>query len=252
MSTSINRSIFYRDQSIQIDRSLYRKDYGNMSMHAHDYLTISLVLEGSLVEDHEEQVNLAQTGSLSIKPPFIQHSDVFTSDCTILSLKIFDWEYYGFDLKEWEWLSEHEVLKYFLHLLKAENKKEYLKHLYRHLTEVKKHPAKEKKIPDWLLDAYKILVTHYREDLNIRAIAKAVHKHPVHLGRSFQAHFGVDMKAYQKRLRLHFAVSQSINTNQKLTQIAYESGFSDHSHFSRTFKKTMDLTPREALKGLNV
>ncbi|WP_431213961.1 helix-turn-helix domain-containing protein [Puia sp. P3] len=46
-------------------------------------------------------------------------------------------------------------------------------------------------------------------------------------------------------MKIHRAMQAIQNRNSSLTGIAYDFGFSDQSHFSRTFKKIAGISPRQ-------
>src|SRR5262249_21772677 len=81
------------------------------------------------------------------------------------------------------------------------------------------------------------------ENLTHEAVAAAVGIHPVHLARVFRYHFGATLGDYVRRLRVEFAARQLITTEETLAGIALAAGFSDQSHFTRTFKRQTGMTP---------
>ena len=71
--------------------------------------------------------------------------------------------------------------------------------------------------------------------------------------RKFLQHVGVSPRLFARICRFHAALSQLRSNNYlKLTDIAYESGFADQSHFIRTFKEFTGLTPREYLVNYQI
>ena len=69
------------------------------------------------------------------------------------------------------------------------------------------------------------------------------------LQRLFEANIGVSPKLFKRVWQFH-AAFQQLNTYQysKLTDIAYQHGFADQSHFIRVFKEFTHLTPKEYLQ----
>ncbi len=61
--------------------------------------------------------------------------------------------------------------------------------------------------------------------------------------RHFQRLFGTTPHEYLLRIRVHHASDLLERTSKSITDIALESGFYDHSHFSRTFKRIMGVAP---------
>jgi AraC family transcriptional regulator len=97
--------------------------------------------------------------------------------------------------------------------------------------------------PRWLEQARDLLHAHFSEELTLEGIAGAVGTHPVHLARVFRQYHGCTVGEYVRRLRVEFACRELSLTNTPLLQVALAAGFYDQSHFSRTFKKIVGLTP---------
>lgn len=69
--------------------------------------------------------------------------------------------------------------------------------------------------------------------------------------RLFENNIGVSPNLYKRICQFQFAFQQ-VNQNRflKLTDVAYDSGFADQSHFIRVFKEFTGLTPNEYLAKL--
>lgn len=103
-----------------------------------------------------------------------------------------------------------------------------------------KKPGWAKKLRELILDAEaNYSLAHLSQELNI---------HPVHLSREFHKYFGSTLGQYIRQLKLNKAIILMSTKQFTMTEISYRCGFSDQSHFSRTFKSYMGITPREFCK----
>jgi AraC-like DNA-binding protein len=66
--------------------------------------------------------------------------------------------------------------------------------------------------------------------------------------RAFKKYFGVPPYSYQLVLRINRGMSL-LRRGHPVSAVAHELGFSDQSHFTRHFKKTLGVTPGEYLRG---
>lgn len=244
---------YFKDTSVKISRQDYAAKKSDMLLHDHDFLTVSFLLSGSLIEHTPKATKIVRPGNILIKPPSLMHGDLFTEDCSILSFKIYDWEYYDFNRDAWEILSQPGSIKHFLNVVNNTDKKESLMGLEKMLGSVintkKKATAR---IPDRIKQVKKMVDVHFLESLKISELAKEVNLHPVYLGNAFKAHYTMDIKTYQQQLRMHFAVSKMIAKKDSLTQISYATGYADQSHFSREFKKSTNFSPKKFTALLNL
>lgn len=84
---------------------------------------------------------------------------------------------------------------------------------------------------------------NYRFNLSLEDYAKLCHRSLSTFKREFQAQFAEPSGKWLLRRRLEFAAVLLRNSKANVTQIAFESGFEDVSHFSRTFKEKFGVSP---------
>jgi AraC-like DNA-binding protein len=244
--------VYFEDNSLKISAQNYSFNKSDMLSHDHSYLTISILLSGSLIEHTPQGTKHIKSGCVLIKPAYLNHSNEFTKNCTILSLKIYDWEYYKLDFRNWKVIEQNMLLKYFLRSIKYNDKKLVLNDLNQNLTLIKNSACFNKNIPRRIKEIKEIIDNHFIDSLQIDQLAKDANIHPAYLGRTFNDYYGIDIKTYQHQLRLSFAISEMITGNKSLSQISYLAGYSDQSHFSRQFKKAFEFSPKKIASILNV
>lgn len=75
-------------------------------------------------------------------------------------------------------------------------------------------------------------------------LARCVHVSDYHFYRIFKRTTGMTPQQFIKNVRLEKARHLLEHTQFSLYEIAYKTGFSDHSHFSREFRALFGMTPR--------
>ena len=91
--------------------------------------------------------------------------------------------------------------------------------------------------------AREVLFTRRREAIHLDELARAVHSSPYHLSRLFKRAAGVPIHRYLSRLRLLDGLEEIATREVALTELAYELGFSSHSHFTAAFHREFGMTP---------
>ncbi|MFT5913864.1 MAG: AraC family transcriptional regulator [Bacteroidia bacterium] len=109
--------------------------------------------------------------------------------------------------------------------------------------------SKSDKKPQWLAKLKEILIED-NLDLSLTELSLALNIHPVHLSRTFREHFGVSLGQYTRQLKLNKAILLISSNQFSMTEICYQCGFYDQSHFTKTFKSFYGYTPLEALKKI--
>lgn len=105
--------------------------------------------------------------------------------------------------------------------------------------------------PRWLQRARDLLHAEITETPAMAEVAQTVGVHPVSLARAFRLHFGCTIGDYLRRLRIEQACQQLAHSDLSLLEIAHAAGFYDQSHFSRTFKRQIGMTPTGYRLALN-
>ncbi len=91
--------------------------------------------------------------------------------------------------------------------------------------------------------AVEILHQRFREPLDMADLAASTGLSRSQFDRHFQRLFGTTPHEYLLRIRVHHASDLLERTTTSITNIALETGFYDHSHFSRTYKRIMGVSP---------
>lgn len=104
----------------------------------------------------------------------------------------------------------------------------------------------KKKIPNWVNDLKGIIQdqidTQFSFDL--KKISNDLALNPSYLSREFSKYFeDLNFGEYIRKIRIEKAISLIQNPNYSLTEIAYLTGFSDQSHFTRVFKQHTGKKP---------
>lgn len=91
--------------------------------------------------------------------------------------------------------------------------------------------------------AEELLSTRFAEHLTLSEIAAEVGCTRWHLARVFRSMVGVTMHRYRDQLRLRAALDRLRDPSQSLASLAYELGYSSHSHLSARFRATFGVGP---------
>ena len=97
--------------------------------------------------------------------------------------------------------------------------------------------------PGWLDRVVELLQDRYARPMSIAGIAAEVDIHPVHLSRVFRSHYGCSPAEYLRRIRIRRACELLSDPEETLSAIAFATGFSDQSHFTRNFRRATGVTP---------
>lgn len=109
-----------------------------------------------------------------------------------------------------------------------------------------------KKTPLWVKDLKEIIQdqidTQFAFDL--RKISNDLELNPSYLSRAFSKYFeDLNFGEYVRKLRIEKAINLIQNSAYTLTEIAYMTGFSDQSHFTRIFKLQTGKNPSSYRKN---
>ena len=114
-----------------------------------------------------------------------------------------------------------------------------------------KQKAKQKKTPDWVRELKEIIQDQIDTNLSLTNISKSLDINPSYLSREFSKHFNnLSFGEYTRKMRIEKAIGLMRTSPYSLTEIAYLTGFSDQSHFTRIFKKHTGQNPSSYRKKI--
>lgn len=85
--------------------------------------------------------------------------------------------------------------------------------------------------------------TQYGQNLDMKKLAQLAGVSQSQFERRFNRIFGTTPYEYLQRVRITAARTLLETTNRTIADIACETGFYDHSHFTRTFKRLIGMSP---------
>lgn len=89
------------------------------------------------------------------------------------------------------------------------------------------------------------LKLNFQKDVHLKDVAKLVNMHEKAFGRYMKLRTGKNFIEHLNDLRLGYASRLLVDTTKTVSEIAYESGFTNISNFNRIFKKKRASTPKE-------
>lgn len=110
-----------------------------------------------------------------------------------------------------------------------------------------------KKAPAWAKEMKEIIQDQIDTNLNLnlKEISRGLSVHPSYLSREFSKYFeNLSFGEYIRKLRIEKAIQLMQSPVHSLTEIAYLTGFSDQSHFTRIFKKHTGKNPSVYRKNI--
>ncbi|MEL6535542.1 MAG: AraC family transcriptional regulator [Bacteroidota bacterium] len=103
------------------------------------------------------------------------------------------------------------------------------------------------KNPPWLKSLIEI-IHNTREPFSLKSLSQQLGIHPGHLSRAIPQYFSTTLGDYIRQVKVKQAVDCMLTSRNSLATIAYDCGFSDQSHFTRTFKSYLGMTPKTFLR----
>ena len=98
--------------------------------------------------------------------------------------------------------------------------------------------------PTWLDKVFELLNDSWNDDLSLADLSIAAGVHPKTISKYFPKYFACTLGEYRRKLKVERSLLLIKTSNHSLTDIAYECGFYDQSHFIRTFKQLNGFSPK--------
>ncbi|MGH7500687.1 MAG: helix-turn-helix domain-containing protein [Longimicrobiales bacterium] len=113
------------------------------------------------------------------------------------------------------------------------------------LAEVSERPGLEalSPPPQWLERVREQIEDEFRHAHTLDSLARGAGVHRIHVAREFRRRFGCTIGHYIRQRRVEFACHRLTTSEDPLSEIAFDAGFADQSHFTNTFRSLVGTTP---------
>ncbi|WP_270345466.1 AraC family transcriptional regulator [Enterococcus thailandicus] len=253
-------------------------EQGNKSdIHTHDFLEISIVLEGQAnytIEEQEFQLNAGQimlfnpgthhgeeqrTGTYShqlhigltnISLDGLKRNHLPTKKA-ILNLGEYQWEFLD---KAWRLVKEYSEEQPEFQLMVKALIIEMLVLILRSLEKVQDNTvtlalSKNAKRKQYLVNhAIYYLENHHTQEITLEQLADTLYVSPTYLSKVFKESTGMSPINYLIQVRLKHAKELLSNEQLTIREISQAVGYQDAYHFSKLFKKYYGVSPSQLAK----
>lgn len=100
-------------------------------------------------------------------------------------------------------------------------------------------------------DIMEYINKNIHKEISRRDVANAVYLNPEYLSRLFQKEKGVTLSEYILDQKMNIAKQLLQSTHFSVTIVASKVGYTNFSHFTKSFKKVFDISPSEYRKQIN-
>lgn len=115
---------------------------------------------------------------------------------------------------------------------------------------IKKSTEKQSKVPIWVKKLQELLFEE-NIDYSLNNLSSVLGLHPVHLSREFRKYFGTSLGNYLRLIKINKAFNLIVSNKLSMTEICYQCGFYDQSHFITNFKRIYHSAPSKILKKIS-
>lgn len=243
-----------------LTESLYPPNL-RMPHHLHELASFSFVLHGSYAETYDSRTRACASSSLIFHPPGEMHAVTFDAATTrILNIapdarRLAELRGHTPMLDRAAAFSRSEAAWLALRLYREFRQMDELSPLaikglaFEIMAETARRSRRTAAVPPrWLARVRECLRDQFTERVSLAQLAALAGVHPVHLAREFRKYYRCTVGEHVRALRVEYAARQISSTDAPLQGIAAAAGFSDQSHFVRTFKSVLGVTPSDYRK----
>ena len=251
------KNIFTNSQGISVVETEYQQKVFE-GWHSHNNAHITLFLRGGTSEKRKNSSTDVGPGSL-----LFYHSDeLHMNHKTLFPSKNINIEVEENLLKDLQiteatieksiqntTLTKFLILKIFKESQVADTfSGDTINMLFAQLSQANTHLEKYEKAPFWVKSLNELLNDCWNENPNLQDLATVLNVNPITISKHFPKYFGCTLGEYMRRIKINRSLSLIESNENNLTEISFQCGFSDQSHFIRTFKNQTGFLPKQFQK----
>lgn len=251
------KNIFNNTQGIAVVETEYKSKVYE-GWHSHNNAHITLFLKGGTTEKRKNFSETVGPGSL-----LFYHSDeLHLNQDTLFPSKNINIEIEENLLKELQIseaiieksiqntaLTKFLILKIFKESQVADAfSGDTINMLFAQLSNSNTHLERFDKSPFWVKSLNELLNDCWNENPNLHDLAQVLNLNPITISKHFPKYFGCTLGEYMRRIKINRSLTLIQSHESNLTEIGFQCGFSDQSHFIRTFKNQTGFLPKQFQK----
>lgn len=208
--------------------------FQELETHAHGEEGLTIVLQGTFLEESLRGTLVAQAGSIATRPYGMLHTNRFGSEGAVILAVIPDRDRFVEPISEWTRSDIPAAFRAGLRLVAQDESA-----LPELLAAIRPgvHPDRMAAV------RARRLLDDPEQRLTVSALAQSMNVHPIHLARQFRQTYGVSLREYRTIQLVRRAAALVLGTKTPLSRIAHECGFADHSHMCRAFRRVAGWNP---------
>jgi len=113
------------------------------------------------------------------------------------------------------------------------------------------HPRLDVRASERIDRVYRFLLKRFQEPIRLAEVARVARMAPAAFCRTFRRDVGRPLFSVLTEIRIGHACKLLLATDGQVSQVCFDSGFGNLSHFNRQFLRVTGLTPREYRKKLS-
>lgn len=99
--------------------------------------------------------------------------------------------------------------------------------------------------PEWVKNLSNLLNDRWDEQITLNELSAIIGVHPVTISKYFRKYFQSTYGEYMRKLKVNKSIPLIKHNNSSLTEIAFQCGFTDQSHFIKNFKSFTGFLPKD-------
>lgn len=235
----------YHLSGIMLSETVYTSRVSE-EWHHHANPHCSLILEGGNLEHRRHRQQEALPGQLLRYAAGEVHRNLHTlHPSRNLNLELEPTFFKTYDLPEmtWETIAEHDLQLAVLKLYHACSMEEdTLGHTS--LLSLWGRPGRPGKgLPAWAIRIRELLQDQWDTPFTLASLSAQAGVHPVTVSRYFPQYFHCTLGEYLRKIKVAQSLALVRNKENSLTDIAFQCGFYDQSHFIRSFRQYTGYRP---------
>lgn len=100
-----------------------------------------------------------------------------------------------------------------------------------------------------IANAVKYILENIQSEIRLEDLLRVTHMSKPTFSRQFKRHTGRTLVTFINEVRVDHARRLLIETTKPITEVAFDSGFTNLSHFNRQFRRVCDCSPRDLRRG---